>query len=100
MNESEKRWEQLLRETRKRYSDSQTPPAIHPRYRSAWKSIQPEAGEEAHGTFGIRLFAALLLFVLFVSASSQEIRIWNIPASEITDSIEAGIDFSQFPDLF
>ena len=41
MNESEKRRKKLLEETRSLYSDWRTPPAVHPRYRAAYRRLYP-----------------------------------------------------------
>ena len=39
MTEAERRRNELLRETRKIYSEKYAPPAIHPRYQNAYQSI-------------------------------------------------------------
>ena len=39
MTETEKRRIALLAQTRKTYSDKNSPPAVHPRYKGAYQSI-------------------------------------------------------------
>ena len=54
MNESEKRRKKLLEETRSLYSDWRTPPAVHPRYRAAYRRLYP--GEETEeGSAGMQI---------------------------------------------
>ena len=67
MNDSEKRRRQLLEETRSLYSDRNSPPAVHPRYKFAYARLYGSEDEMAPGTFGLRLFLCFMLFAAFVA---------------------------------
>ena len=74
MTDAEKRRIDLLTQTRKMYSDHYAPPAIHPRYQSAYQSlykVETKNEQEASGSFGVRFLAAILLFCLFVVAGKS-----------------------------
>lgn len=88
MTETEKRRLKLLQDTRKAYSDNATPPAVHPRYQSAYRSLYPEEMPKAQGTFGIRLFLSILIFALFCAFSYQEKSFGNIDSQYVVQEIQ------------
>ena len=74
MNDSEKRRRQLLEETRSLYSDRNSPPAVHPRYKFAYARLYGSEDEMAPGTFGLRLFLCFMLFAAFVAMDNNKQR--------------------------
>ena len=75
MNDSEKRRRQLLEETRSLYSDRNSPPAVHPRYKFAYARLYGDEEEMAPGTFGLRLFLCFMLFAAFVAMDNNGITV-------------------------
>lgn len=51
MNETERRRKQLLEETRRKYVDSRTPPAVHPRYEAIYSDLYEENSTRNDGFF-------------------------------------------------
>ncbi len=96
MNPAEKRRKQLLEQTRRRYSDRRDPPAVHPRYGSAYSSLYEEEWEGSHaGTLGIRIFLCLLLFAAFVTLDKQEQEIFHMDSSQIVEEITTDTDVAE-----
>ncbi|MFI3207724.1 MAG: hypothetical protein R3Y40_01180 [Eubacteriales bacterium] len=95
MTETEKRRIELLTKTRNLYNDKDKIPAIHPRYGNAYqtlygnKYIQEE--EKETSTFSLRLFLALMIFVLYATVDYQGIAIGNIDSGEIAQVISQDI---------
>lgn len=88
MNEAEQRRQRLLAETRARYSDSMSVPAIHPRYRTSYQRIYGQ--EDATGSsLGARLALSLFLFALFVTMDTNHQKIKDIGTEQITSHIES-----------
>lgn len=102
MTETEKRRVTLLQETRKIYSEKYNPPAVHPRYQSAYQSIyksdQIQTEENQPGTFGIRIVIAILLFSLFALASKNGIEETKTVVQEIKQEFH-GLDLDGFIDF-
>ena len=100
MTETEKRRIALLAQTRKTYSDKNSPPAVHPRYKGAYQSIYKNEnmtnGENNKSTFGIRLVIAILLFGLFVAASYNGVHGTEKVAAEIQREMAGLVDLSLF----
>lgn len=91
MNEIEKRRLQLLQTTRKTYSEKGLTPAVHPRYRAAYRSIYgTEAEDEVRmqSTFVIRLVIAILLVVLFYSVDKRKVDFYNVNSQTIVAGIQ------------
>lgn len=89
MTEVEKRRLRLLEETRKSYSDNNTPPAVHPRYKSVYNSLYEEDEEEStNSTFGLRLAISILIFVLCFVLNYQNETIGNIDSQVIVQEIQ------------
>ena len=97
MNSSEERRKKLLEQTRRLYSDRWEPPAVHPRYGSAYYRLYGDDGREELpvGTFGIRLFLALLLFAGFVTMDRQEYEVFHVNSARIVQEIETDMDVAR-----
>lgn len=67
MNESQKRREQLLKNTRKLYDSENSGRAVHPRYKVEY-SFEDEEEAEEKSSFGVRLLFSMILFLVFVFA--------------------------------
>ena len=83
-----KRRIQLLHDTRKTYSDKYIPPAVHPRYKTAYHSLYDKSQMNKSGSFGIRLFIALLILVLVYAMHYQEKSFGNINDKIIVNEIQ------------
>lgn len=93
MNESEKRRRELLEETRRRYSDSRMPPAVHPRYSAVYSQLYREEGRtETDRSLGLRFFLAVLLFVLFLAADRDSFAAKRADTGRIAARIEQPAD--------
>lgn len=98
MNDSQKRREQLLKETRNLYRSSQSP-AVHPRYGVTNHFLyDSDSGQESTSTLGARIFISLLLFVIFASADYQGTDIWKLKPSQIVSQIQRQPDFLSYLD--
>lgn len=98
MTDAEKRRIQLLQQTRALYSDRGNMPAVHPRYQSVYGDLyhmrEQEGSRLRGGTFGIRMFISLMLFVLFVTADYQDAKYANADSAKIVHEIEREIDLN------
>ena len=96
MNDSEKRRQRLLEQTREMYNDRRSVPAVHPRYGAAYHQIY---GDEQQGigagTFGIRMFLCLLLFAAFVSMDKNKSEVMHVDSSRIVDEISTDLDVAE-----
>ncbi len=92
MTETEKRRSELLAQTRARYSDRYTPPAVHPRYQNAYKSLYSDTSKT--GTFGIRVFVAAVLFCLYALAHHQNMQEADMVSQEIVRDYTSFVDFT------
>lgn len=97
MTEVEKRRAKLLQDVRKNYSDRNTPPAIHPRYSSAYHSLYRDEFDEQvsmRNTFFVRLMIAALIFafVFYIDYHKEEFA--NISSQTIIHEIQRDL-FSQ-----
>ena len=94
-NDSEKRRRELLQQTRERYSDYLSPPAIHPRYRSSYNKLYSgESGERA-GTFGARAFLCLMLFAAFVTMDMKKQEVFHVSSERIVKEITTDLDVAE-----
>ncbi len=104
MTESEKKRAELLKRARLLYSEKKAPPAVHPRYQSLYTKLYDfEAGESSsasHSTLGVRIFIAILLFGLFVSADYKEAEYASIDSEKIIQEIERHVDISELDLLY
>ena len=71
MNESQKRREELLKNTRKLYDSEKKGTYIHPRYQSGYVFSEKEKKEET-SSLGIRILFSMLLFLVFVLAERYD----------------------------
>ena len=98
MTETEKRRIDLLQETRKIYSDKYAPPAVHPRYQTAYHSIYKNdtmsIEENKNSSLGVRTLIAILLFALFIIAGKNGMEETETVMQEIKQ--DAFVDFQIF----
>ena len=87
MNDSEKRRRELLEQTRQRYSDYWTPPAVHPRYSGSYNRLYGGEREESVSTFGARVFVCLLLFAAFVTMDMKKQEVFHVDSERIVKEI-------------
>ena len=95
MNDSEKRRRQLLEETRSLYSDRNSPPAVHPRYKFAYARLYGSEDEMASGTFGLRLFLCFMLFAAFVAMDNNGITVKSVSSDRIVQEITTDLDVAE-----
>ena len=97
MTEVEKRRLKLLQDVRKNYNDKNSPPAIHPRYSSAYYSLYHNGfdGEsEPRSSFLIRLIIAVILFAFVFVIDFYKEDIANVNSQTIINEIKNDL-FSQ-----
>lgn len=90
MTETEKRRLDLLTRTRNLYSPQNAPPAIHPRYRAAFRFLYEEKGEEEEITtnsFWARFFIAALVFVLVAVTDVQKRKIGTVDSKTVITEV-------------
>ncbi len=92
MNDSEKRRQRLLEQTRELYGEKRTIPAVHPRYGAAYRQIYSDEQQIPPSSFGIRLFLCLLLFAAFVSMDKNKSEVMHVDSSRIVDEITTDLD--------
>ena len=85
--EDARRRQEILEQTRRLYGDRETP-AIHPRYRAAYRKIYDEDREEVAETFGARVVLCILLLMAFVIMDNQEIDIAQVSSDQIVTLVE------------
>lgn len=88
MNEVERRRRQLLEETRRKYGDSRTVPAIHPRYGSIYSELYEEKSERSNGLL-FRMIIAVLLFALFLVMDYSGEKVATVDSKQIVEAIQA-----------
>lgn len=94
MNDVEKRRLQLLHETRKKYSETYSPPAIHPRFHSTYHSIYGKNESEQvenHGSFLIRTVIAVLLFALFFIMDYRNEKIGTVDSKIVINEVQKNL---------
>ena len=95
MNETEKRRQELLNQTRKRYGNDTTIPAIHPRYRATYNSMYHEEEIPSSNGLGFRVFLAVILFFLFVAIDQSKETIARVDSNRIVNEIEREYEFEK-----
>lgn len=95
MNDSEKRRQQLLAQTRNLYSDKKTVPAVHPRFGSAYSELYEEDTQPMPGTFGLRTMLCFLLFTAFVAMDYKGADIASVNSDKIMNAVESQIDVKE-----
>ena len=91
MTEVEKRRLKLLQDTRKTYSMHHSPPAIHPRYQSAYLSLygtEEEEASKAGSSFLVRSMIAIFIFVLFYAMNFSNEKIGTVSSEYIVSEIQ------------
>lgn len=91
MTEVEKRRIKLLQDVRKNYSDKNTPPAIHPRYTSAYHSLYHNEFDEesrSRSTFILRLIIAAIMFAFVFVIDYYKEEIANVDSQTIISEIK------------
>ena len=91
MTEVAKRRIELLRETRKTYSEKYSPPAIHPRYQSTYQSLYGQRNDVVQvksGTFLLRLVISLFIFALFFVMTYQKQEFGAVNSQAIIHEIQ------------
>ena len=94
MNNVEKRRLRLLQETRKNYSDTYAPPAIHPRFQSTNHSIY---GHDEHeyvenkGSFFVRTVIAVLLFALFFIMDYRNEKFGTVDSQVVVNEVQKNL---------
>lgn len=96
MNETEKRRKELLEQTRKKYSNSNINPAVHPRYSAAYTSIYgSEENESEAAGVGFRVFLAVVLLVVFIAMDQSGEKIATVDSKRIIEEIEVDTDLEE-----
>ena len=100
MNDAERRRRELLEQTRFLYSDKRIMPAVHPRYGNTYhylygKVDDASAEDTKGGTFGIRHFLCILIFVAFLTLDKQNQEIFHMSSSVITEKILEDMDIQE-----
>ena len=92
MNEFEKRRQSLLRETRKRYSESNKPPAVHPRYRGAYEAIYDSEDKTQRKNFTwIKVIICIAIALCFLAAHKMDWEIANLNSDKIVQLIQENL---------
>lgn len=87
MNDSEKRRQALLRETRRLYPDNRTP-AIHPRYGAIYSNLYSRDAQPEESSLGVRIFISLILFALFAAADYNNETLLKYSSEQIVSEIQ------------
>lgn len=95
MNEIEKRRQELLNQTRRRYGNTNPIPAIHPRYRATYNSMYHEEEIPSNSGLGFRVFLAVILFFLFVAIDQSKETIARVDSNRIVNEIEREYEFEK-----
>lgn len=94
MNDSERRRKELLEQTRLRYSDSFSPPAVHPRYHAVYEDLYGTE-ELPSSTLGIRTFFCIMLLALFLSMEHNNDKILNVTSEKVVETITSDMDLQE-----
>ena len=71
--------------------ERETVPPIHPRYGNLCKE-QDEGGEEAGGSFYMRLVICILCFIFFVYMDQNHAEVANVNSTKIINEIERDVE--------
>lgn len=94
-NDSERRRREILEQTRQRYSDRLTPPAIHPRYSGSYNRLYGDEEYVGESTFGARVFLCLLLFAAFVTMDMKKQEVFHVDSQRIVKEITTDLDVAE-----
>ena len=78
-------------QTKQLYGERETVPPIHPRYGNLCKE-QDEGGEEAGGSFYMRLVICILCFIFFVYMDQNHAEVANVNSTKIINEIERDVE--------
>ena len=92
MNNSEKRRQKLLEDTRRMYSDRYLPPAVHPRYGYVYDQLYEKDSKEKGGSFEIRVFLCLLILAAFITISKNEAFSEQYNTDEVIECISTNME--------
>lgn len=98
MNDSALRRKQLLEETRKLYSDSESTPLIHPRFnvfRDYNGEVIADSEEQEVSSFKFRLVIAAIVFASFVTMDYYGYAIGNYDSNDVMEVISTEIDIEE-----
>ena len=95
MTETEKRRRELLEQTRRLYSDKYIPPAIHPRYQSAYQSLYKTQNYEKKSGFGKTLLLIILFGVFVMAARSEDFDVKAV-INQISQDVHSFVDLQIF----
>lgn len=98
MNDAQLRRE-LLRQTKQLYGERETVPPIHPRYGNLCKE-QDEGGEEAGGSFYMRLVICILCFIFFVYMDQNHAEVANVNSTKIINEIERDVELEAVKEVW
>lgn len=87
MNESEKRRQTLLNETRRQHQDYRTP-AIHPRYGAIYSNLYSRDASPEESSLGVRILISLILFALFAAADYNHDTLGKYSPSQIVSEVQ------------
>ncbi len=102
MTDIERRRLELLTQTRNMYSEKSFPPAVHPRYQAAYRSIYGKQELEKQTTyhpFIIRAVIAIIIFASFFFMNQQQYTIGTISSQEIVGEVQKNLFSKDFPFL-
>lgn len=92
MNDSQKRREALLRESRQQHFSgdlSARIPAVHPRYRAAYRDLYGTSPSDLpRSTVGVRILISLVLFAVFAAADYRGEKLWHYTPDRIAAEIQ------------
>lgn len=95
MNDSEMRRRELLRQTKKLYSERQDIPAVHPRYGRLYHDLygsEEEGTGQSQGSFYLRLVIGILCFICFVYMDQSKAEVAKVNSTSIVNEIEKDMD--------
>lgn len=95
MNDSERRRRELLEQTRRRYSDTSPPPAVHPRYHAAYRELYGTDEERPASTLGIRMLFCMILLAVFLSMEQRQESILNVSSEKVVEAVTTDIDLKE-----
>ena len=99
MNDAQLRRRELLRQTKQLYGERETVPPIHPRYGNLCKE-QDEGGEEAGGSFYMRLVICILCFIFFVYMDQNHAEVANVNSTKIINEIERDVELEAVKEVW
>ena len=96
MNETEKRRERLLEQTRSIYHDDSKIPAIHPRYEAYYRQIYNCDNNGLKGTCGIRCLICILVFGIYAVTGINQKEIFGLNDLQVREMIMQNIELEVY----